>query len=152
MFSNNIQFHFLKAVPSLQKRTALKRFLSSQAKSEGHKVNHINYIFCSDDYLLEVNKTHLKHDYYTDIITFQLNQTGDALLSDIYISVDRVRENAKDFKSTLAKELHRVIFHGMLHLLGYKDKTMKDSQLMRTKEDEWLKKYFVPRGTKKTKI
>ena len=110
-------------------------------------MDHVNYIFCSDEYLLDINKDHLKHDYYTDIITFQLSPPDSPILSDIYISVERVRDNAAQFGSTFRDEIHRVVFHGMLHNCGYKDKTKKDGQLMRSKEDEYLQLYNVSRGT-----
>lgn len=118
------------------------------AKREGHTIDTINYIFCDDAYLLEINQQYLNHDTYTDIITFQLNPKGEALLSDVYISVERVKENAAIHNTTFTQELHRVIFHGLLHLCGYKDKTKKDQEEMRKQEDRCLNNYFVPRGTK----
>jgi rRNA maturation RNase YbeY len=114
---------------------------------EGKQVDTINFIFCTDQYLLGLNKKHLNHDTLTDIITFEYNPPGQALLSDIYISVERVKENALVFKTSFSRELHRVIFHGVLHLCGYKDKKPEESKLMRLKEEEYLKKWFVPRGT-----
>jgi rRNA maturation RNase YbeY len=96
-----------------------------------------------------LNKTHLNHDTYTDIITFELSPKNEALIADIYISVERVKENAQSFTTSFQKELHRVIFHGALHLCGYKDKSKKQSQLMRFKEEENLILYFVSRETKK---
>lgn len=110
-------------------------------KKEGRSIEAINYIFCTDAYLLEINKTHLKHDTYTDIITFELSGKGDAIISDIYISVERVRENATTFRTSFLDELCRVIFHGALHLAGYKDKSKADSALMRQMEEDWLKLY-----------
>ena len=107
----------------------------------------INYIFCSDDYLLELNKQYLNHNTLTDIITFELNAPGEPILSDIFISIDRVKENAKTLEIPFKQELHRVIFHGALHLCGYKDKKKEEQKLMRRKEDEYLNHYFVPRGT-----
>ena len=112
---------------------------------------NLTYVFCSDEDLLEINRTYLKHDYFTDIITFDLSFTKKEIIGEIYISVDRVRENAGRFNSTLRKELHRVIFHGALHLCGYRDKNLQEQKVMRAKEDEYLKLYFsnsrVPRGT-----
>lgn len=116
-------------------------------KKEGRKVEAINYIFCTDDYLLELNKTHLNHDTYTDIITFELSGPHQPILSDVYISVERVKENSKLFNATFKRELHRVIFHGALHLCGYKDKSKEQSHQMRSKEEQYLNKYFVPRDT-----
>ena len=110
-------------------------------QEEGKEVQAINYIFCSDKYLLDLNKDHLNHDTYTDIITFELSGPKQALLADIYVSVERVRENAKIFRQPFSKELLRVMFHGALHLAGYKDKFKTDSELMRKMEDKWLLKY-----------
>jgi len=117
------------------------------ARLEKQKVKQINYIFCSDEYLLQLNQSYLQHDTLTDIITFPFNPPGEPLVSDIYISVERVRENAGLYKSSFNRELHRVIFHGLLHLSGYKDKTKEQALLMRNKEEIYLNKYFVPRGT-----
>lgn len=102
----------------------------------------LTYIFCSDEYLLEINRSHLKHNYYTDIITFDLSETPEAITGEIYISTDRVRDNAETLCVTLKEELHRVIFHGALHLCGYKDKTPKDAKAMRAAEDRSLHAYF----------
>ena len=103
----------------------------------------IDYIFCSDDYLLEINRNTLNHDYYTDIITFDLTPSKKGpIQSEIYISIDRVRDNAHTHGSSFNRELHRVIFHGLLHLLGYKDKTPKDEKIMRMMEDQFIALYF----------
>lgn len=100
----------------------------------------INYIFCSDEYLLEINKKYLNHDFYTDIITFNYNE--DAVISsDIFISVERVNENAEFYKTTFLLELHRVIIHGILHLLGYNDETDEQEEEMRRLEDVCLKEF-----------
>lgn len=147
--SDKIRFHFLNNQFHFPQRTELKSFLLKQLYKEGKQVEAINYIFCDDNYLLEVNKQYLNHDTFTDIITFELSPKSGPLLSDIYISWERVRENAKEFKSTFRRELHRVIFHGALHLAGYKDKTARDEALMRAKEEEYLSSYLVPRGTTK---
>jgi probable rRNA maturation factor len=146
-----IFFHFLVKPFTLRNRTLLKRFIERQLKREGKTVGAINYIFCDDDYLLQLNKTHLKHNTLTDIITFELSLKGEPLISDIYISVQRIRENSTVFKQPFHKELHRVIFHGALHLAGYKDKTPVDAASMRDKEEQYLRSYFVPRGTLKRK-
>lgn len=112
---------------------------------EGRQIDRISIIFCSDDYLLEINKSYLSHNYYTDIITFSLASKEEPLVSDIYISIDRVRENAKEFASSFTWELHRVIFHGILHLCGYEDKIVSQSKKMRRLEDWYLGEYFVSR-------
>ena len=139
---SKIHFHFLKRSHSLTHRTPLKTFIATLFKKEGKKLGDIHYIFCSDDYLLEINRQHLKHDYYTDIITFGLSDPGYPINAEIYISVDRVRDNARQFNDTFKKELHRVIFHGALHLCGYKDKKPRDQELMRKMEDKYLRLYF----------
>ena len=137
-----IQFFFLQNNISIQNRSALKIFISRIFKLEKHKLQDLTYIFCSDDYLLQINKDSLKHDYYTDIITFDLSETPDAISGEIYISIDRVRDNAQQLSVTITEEFHRVIFHGALHLCGYKDKTAKRAKEMRAAEDKYLQLYF----------
>lgn len=102
----------------------------------------LTYIFCNDAYLLEINQDFLNHDTYTDIITFDLSEMKNELVGEIYISIERVRENADKFHTPYKVELHRVIFHGALHLCGFKDKTKTDKEVMRRKEDLCLKEYF----------
>lgn len=104
---------------------------------EGKELDEVTLVFCSDDYLLEINQQHLSHDYYTDIITF--DYCWDNYVSgDLFISVERVRENAETFSRSFLNELHRVIIHGVLHLCGYGDKSDEDEKIMRKKEDESL--------------
>ena len=105
------------------------------------KTAEINIIFCSDSFLLEMNNNFLDHDTFTDIITFDLSESKNTVDGEIYISVERVRENAKIFKTTYNDELHRVIFHGVLHLCGFKDKKEKDKKVMRENEDYCLEHY-----------
>jgi probable rRNA maturation factor len=137
-----VTFHQLTKV-NLQNRKALKVFIPRLFKKEGKTFESVTYIFCSDDYLLEVNKNFLQHDFYTDIITFDLSLSKSSpTIGEIYISVDRVKENAITHKTTFELELHRVIFHGALHLCGYKDKIKKDALLMRDKEEDCLSMYF----------
>ncbi len=136
-----IQFHFL--VPcALPDRRLLRQFLASIFKREKQRLEGLNIIFCSDDYLLDLNKQFLKHDFYTDILSFPLSKPSQPLNAEIYISLDRVRDNAKNLESTLREELHRVIFHGVLHFCGYKDKTTKEINIMRATEDKYLRSYF----------
>lgn len=117
--------------------TDLTNWISKVCLSENHQLGDISLIFCSDDYLLDMNRTHLDHDYYTDIITF--DYTDNQIVSgDLFISVDRVRENASDFNVSFQHELHRVMIHGVLHLCGYKDKSDDEEKLMRTKENNAL--------------
>lgn len=137
-----VQFHQLEPV-TLKDRTKLKSFIAQLFKREGKVLADLNVIFCSDEYLLGVNNQFLNHDYYTDIITFDLSEPkSKKTTAELYISIDRVKDNAATVKATVSQELHRVIFHGCLHLCGYKDKSKKDVELMREKEEEWLNRYF----------
>jgi len=126
----------------LQNRGQLKTFIGSIFKKEKKKAGSVSYVFCTDDYLLRINRDYLKHDYFTDIITFDLSQPGTGIIdAEIYISIDTVRDNANRFNTTIKNELHRVIFHGILHLCGYKDKTAKDQALMTKMEEHYLNDY-----------
>lgn len=113
------------------------RWLSKVAADEGGKIGEIAVVFCSDEYLLTVNRQFLKHDYYTDIITFDYCE-GDLLSGDLLISVDSVRDNASHFGTDFDEELHRVIVHGLLHLIGYDDHSKEDRKRMREKENFYL--------------
>ena len=137
-----IQFHFQQAGFHLSDRTLLKSFINQLFKAEKRKLEDLQYIFCTDRYLLTINRQFLQHDFYTDIISFDLSEKGQAVKGEIYISIDRVRENAVQFKSSFKRELHRVLFHGALHLCGYKDKTLQEQQLMRKMEEKYLLLYF----------
>lgn len=110
--------------------------------SEGKKTGEISFIFCDDDYLLEINKQYLDHDTYTDIISFD-NTVGDILNGDIFISTERVAENATEYGVTFEEEIKRVIVHGVLHLCGYKDKSKEEGEMMRSKEEEKMKMFHV---------
>ena len=127
---------------TLENEEAISGWISNVIKSENKKEGEINYIFCDDEYLLEINKEHLQHDYYTDIISFDYS-VGNEINGDMFISVDRVKENAEDFNVTFDDELKRVIVHGVLHYCGYKDKSEVDELLMRSKEDEKLAMFHV---------
>lgn len=139
-----IRFYEQHVRANLKDKRNLSAFLFNLIKSYKVAIEKIDliYIFCHDDYLLEINKEFLQHDTLTDIITFDLSETTNHLQGEIYISIDRVKENASQFKTTYKEELHRVIFHGALHLCGYKDKTPKDQQKMRAEEDICLLEYF----------
>ena len=144
-----INFYFEQQI-NLKNRKGLKLFIASIFKREERGLSSLAYIFCSDEYLLKMNMQYLSHDYYTDIISFDLSQSKRSPThGEVYISAERVKENAKINRVPVIDELHRVIFHGALHLCGYKDKTKPQKILMRSKEDYYLKKYFnlVPRGT-----
>ena len=149
--TDRIKFHFVSSLFYFQKRTELKSFLLKLFKNEGYKVAAINYIFCTDEYLLKINQEYLHHDTYTDIVTFDFSKGQEPIVADIYISVERIRENSILYHSGFNKELHRVIFHGALHLSGYRDKTPDEATSMRNKEDYYLRKYFVPREIKTPK-
>lgn len=126
----------------LKDRTRLKGFIRELFEREEQGLTHLQYVFCTDEYLLQINQEFLKHNTYTDIVTFELSSNPEVTEGEIYISIDRVKENAERYEVTENYELHRVMFHGALHLCGYKDKTKKDIELMRQKEDEYLKLYF----------
>lgn len=117
-------------------------WIKQAIEEEGYELARIDYIFCSDEFLLEVNRTHLDHDFYTDIITFPLNE--NPIMAEIYISVDRVKENATSFSKTFEDELHRVMIHGILHLCGYDDHEEVDVAMIRRKEEHYLKKLVSP--------
>ena len=131
----------------------ISSWVSAVILSENKKEGDINYIFCDDDYLLNINNQYLNHDTLTDIISFDYS-VGNELHGDIFISTERVSDNAKDFDIPFEEELKRVLVHGVLHYCGYKDKSEIDEQLMRNKEDEKIKMFHVehlvcavPRGT-----
>ena len=135
--------HFFSAdrpIP-LRDRNRLKAFLNSLVRKEGRRLDDLNVIFCSDEYLLQVNRQYLNHDYYTDIITFDITEVPGKLSGEMYISTDRVRENARQLGQTIGREMHRVVFHGVLHLCGYADKTQAQQLAMRQREDHYLRQY-----------
>ncbi len=125
----------------LKDKNKLKQWIKTITEKEKHQLGTINYIFCTDDELLEINLKHLNHNTLTDIITFDYTE-GKTINSDIFISIIRVLENAEKFKVTFDDELHRVMIHGILHLCGYKDKTKADAEMMRKKENAALKFLF----------
>jgi len=124
----------------LKNKIRVKQWINDTIRAEGFKLSELAYIFCSDAYLLKINQQYLDHDTYTDIITFDNSERDDVVLGDIFISIERIRENATKFNVSENTELHRVIVHGVLHLLGYKDKTATDKQKMTEKEDFYLGK------------
>lgn len=136
-----VNFYF-EQYTRLNNRKVLKLFIESIFKKEGRALAHISYIFCSDEYLLDINRRFLNHDYYTDIISFDLSPgKAQPTVGEIYISTERVKENASIHNTLFTEELHRVIFHGALHLCGYKDKTKPQQKEMRSKEAGYLNKY-----------
>ena len=132
-------------IPGFISKTTLKQNLKTLAKSEGKALKDISVVFTDDDYLLEVNKQYWNHDYYTDVITFDYSAFPE-VSGDIMISLDRVKENADTLSVSFQEELNRVVYHGLLHLCGYKDKSADDEKLMRKKENYYLE-LFVSRET-----
>jgi len=116
---------------------ALKGWMENIILSEGKKLGTINYIFCDDEYLLKINQDFLQHDYYTDIITFD-KVRGKSISGEIFISLQRIKENAEIFQKPYEQERRRVMAHGILHLCGYKDKTPEEQEIMRSKENFYL--------------
>ncbi|WP_134355786.1 rRNA maturation RNase YbeY [Flavobacterium psychrophilum] len=137
MISFNYEIDF-----EIREETSYINWVSSVILSENKSEGEINYIFCDDNYLLEINQQYLNHDTLTDVISFDYS-LGNEIHGDIYISIERVRENADDFKVPFEEELKRVMIHGVLHCCGYKDKSDADELLMRSKEDEKLKLFHV---------
>ncbi|MXV37167.1 rRNA maturation RNase YbeY [Flavobacteriaceae bacterium Ap0902] len=121
----------------LQDQEFYNDWLYASVDQHNYEINDINYIFCDDKYLLEINKKHLNHDYYTDIITFDYT-IGNKLQGDIFISIDRVADNAYNYDTTFDNELARVMIHGLLHMMGYKDKTNQEQEKMRLAENDCL--------------
>jgi probable rRNA maturation factor len=130
-FSEDISF-------SPSAKTFLRTWINQTIQAEAYQLQELNFIFCSDDYLLKINQEYLKHDTYTDIITFDNSEVENDIVGDIFISIDRVKENAKTFKTSFTDELHRVMIHGTLHLLGYPDKKKEEKALMTEKENFYL--------------
>jgi probable rRNA maturation factor len=125
---------------SLKKKGLIRNWINHTIGEESHKLKELNFIFCSDQYLLSINQQFLKHDTYTDIITFDNSNREGFIVGDIFISIDRIQENAAGFNTDFEDELHRVMIHGTLHLLGYPDKGKEAKALMTQKEDFYLTK------------
>lgn len=135
---------FSEDVPfKLPEKLRRKRWLKELATNSGFRIKELNYIFCSDEYLYQMNVDYLNHNTYTDIITFDNSEKTGELEGDIFVSVDRVRENAITLKVKEATELTRVLAHGLLHLMGYKDKSKEEASLMRLKEEEAIELYRI---------
>lgn len=133
-----VHFHFTGVKPTIfSRKNILKQFILDVFLLEGKELKTIDFIFCTDEFLLGLNKTYLNHDYFTDILTFDISEQSD-VIGEVYISVDRVRNNAVKYNCPFKKELLLVIFHGVLHLCGYKDKKKGEIVVMRQKEDYYL--------------
>ncbi len=131
-------FYAHEIVFKLLDQRHLKAWITSVCTQRQASIGEISYVFCSDEYLLEINKQHLQHDYYTDIITFDLSEDKGMLFAELYLSIDRIRENATENHVSFADELHRVMIHGVLHLLGQGDKTETEAKQMRQLEEAAL--------------
>jgi probable rRNA maturation factor len=140
-----IAFHFQKRC-TLRDRKKLRAAIADAFHSYKTPLSSLNIIFCSDEFLLDINRNYLQHDYYTDIITFNLAEQGAPVEGEIYISVDRINENAQSVGASFNHELHRVTFHGVLHLCGFNDHSAVERAGMTEHENKLLRRYFVPRG------
>ena len=122
----------------LKHKTNIRTWIKNTIEAEGYVLEELNFIFCSDEYLLAINQQYLQHDTYTDVITFDNSEVLKTIVGDIFISIERIQENARNYKGKTADELCRVMIHGTLHLLGYKDKGKAAKNLMTQKEDQYL--------------
>jgi rRNA maturation RNase YbeY len=135
IYYNNIDNKYI-----IKEKRKINSWIKLCINEEGKKMNAISFNLCSDEYILQLNNEALQHDYYTDIITFELNEKNEPIEGDIYISIDRVKDNAKSLNIPFISELQRVLIHGILHLCGYKDKNAKEEKQMRAKENYYLNK------------
>ena len=136
MKESNISFYSVRTF-SLKTEAAVTACIKAITAEESREIGNITFVFCDDNYLLKINKEFLDHDTYTDIITFDYS-AGNEIISEVYVSTDRVEENAKKYKQAFEKEMHRVMIHGVLHLCGYNDKLAEEKQIMRDKENHYL--------------
>lgn len=135
---------FTEEIPfTLKHKTIIRNWLRDTINAEGYSLEELNFIFCSDEYLLGINQQYLDHDTYTDVITFDNSEVAKTIVGDIFISIDRIRENAKAFKHDFIDELCRVMVHGTLHLLGYPDKGKAAKKIMTEKEEFYLAKRIL---------
>jgi len=142
---NKIYLYGADKSANVESKKAVKDLIVSLFRQENTELDKIVFVFCSDEYLLEMNKQYLDHDTLTDIITFPLSEEGKPVYGEVYISVDRIKENAKIFKASYQNELLRVMIHGALHLCGYTDKTKKSKLQMSERENFYLNQYNVSR-------
>jgi rRNA maturation RNase YbeY len=125
---------------SFSKKKLLKAFLKNIFLAEGKSLKSLSFIFCTDNFLIQLNKKYLDHNYFTDILTFDLSEQNEQLTGEIYISVDRIKENAKLYNTLIINELHRIMIHGVLHLCNYNDKIFSEKKLMTARENYYLAK------------
>jgi probable rRNA maturation factor len=136
-----LQFQYQTAF-KLKEIRRIKKLINTISEEEAKVIESLSIVFTTDDYLLELNQKYLSHNYYTDIITFDYGSTSSVRLNgELYISIDRARDNAKEFKDSVQNELRRLIIHGILHLVGYKDKTAEEKSIMTNKENYFLSKF-----------
>jgi probable rRNA maturation factor len=140
--NQKVYFHYPQNVAFFHQKRKLKSFIEFLFEKEETILKELHCIFCSDAYLIKINKKYLNHDSYTDIITFDLSESNGTV-GEIYISIDRLKKNAEKFHCSYSDELFRLVFHGSLHLCGYKDKTKKEKKLMNEKEDIYLNLYSI---------
>lgn len=133
-----IQFNSLITDFAVTRQIILKKWLEEVIRSENKKPGDLTFIFCTDEYLLEINRNFLRHDYFTDIITFPTSAQSAIISGEIYLSIDRIRENASNAKTKFNDEFARVLVHGVLHLIGYNDHNTDEMTTMRSKEDNYL--------------
>ena len=138
MSQEKIQFHSEEIIYTLKQKAHIRKWIKESIRAEGKVPDEISFIFCSDDYLLNINNQFLKHDTYTDVITIDNSEEEDLIAGDIFISIDRIRENAASLHVSEKDEVHRVIIHGILHLLGYTDKGNEHKALMTEMENRYL--------------
>ena len=137
---NKIDFYYEDCEFVYKGKIATRSWINRAVKENNKQLGLISIIFCSDNYLLKINQDYLNHDYFTDIITFDYCE-GNSVSGDLFISIDMIRANAEKFGVEFIDELHRVIIHGMMHLVGFKDKTDEEAQVMRTQENYWLERF-----------
>jgi probable rRNA maturation factor len=136
-----LQFQYQTAF-KLKEIRRIKKLINTISEEEAKVIESLSIVFTTDDYLLELNQKYLSHNYYTDIITFDYGSTSSVRLNgELYISIDRARDNAKEFKDSVQNELRRLIIHGILHLVGYQDKTAEEKSIMTNKENYFLSKF-----------
>lgn len=135
-------FSYADRTLTIKKKTVLKRFIKNIFESEQKELDNLTYVFCSDEFLLDINRRFLQHNFYTDIITFDLSEKNSKKISgEIYLSIDRVKDNAKTMNISFETEMQRVIFHGALHLCGFGDKKKSEIAIMREREDHYIRLY-----------
>ena len=139
----SVHFYNADKIFRFKKKQLLKQAIIDLFVIEKTTLNSINYVFCSDEYLLKINNDFLSHDYYTDVITFPISEKGCPVIGEVYISLERIKENAITNSSILINEILRVVFHGALHLCDHADKSKKEKALMRAKEAIYIEMFHV---------